>query len=82
HDPRRGWQLSIRHARREIAKLIDESRSLRDHPARYLATAYRHARGDAAIDIGLPPATFPEVCPWPVERILEEDFLPEEDAPV
>jgi hypothetical protein len=81
-DPRRGWQLSMRHARREIAKLIEESRSLRDYPARYLATAYRHARGDAAIDTGLPLATFPEACPWPVERVLEEDFWPAEQHDV
>jgi hypothetical protein len=22
-------------------------------------------------------ATFPEVCPWPVEQVLAEDFWPE-----
>jgi Domain of unknown function DUF29 len=76
-DPRRGWQLSARHARREIAKITRDSPSLRDHPVHSLADAYRHARGDAAIDTGLPLATFPDACPWPIAQVLEEDFWPE-----
>jgi Domain of unknown function DUF29 len=76
-EPRRGWQLTVRHARREIAQLLADSPSLHSYPAERLADAYRHARGDAAIDTGLPLATFPEVCPWPVEQVLAEDFWPE-----
>jgi Domain of unknown function DUF29 len=55
--PRRGWRLTLWHARREIAKRLGDSPSLRDHPARYLDTVYRHARADAT---GLPLTTFPE----------------------
>jgi hypothetical protein len=73
--PRRGWRLTIRHARREIAKRA--VRSLRDYPAQYLATAYRYAREDAPDATGLPLATFPEACPWLIERVLDEDFWPE-----
>jgi hypothetical protein len=58
--PRRGWRLTIRHARREIAKRLGDSPSLRGHPARYLDTAYRHARVDAPDATCLPLATFPE----------------------
>jgi hypothetical protein len=76
-DPRRGWQLSIRHARREIAELLADNRSLHGYPAERLADAYRHARGDAAIDTGLPLATFPEACPWKPTQVLDEDFWPE-----
>jgi hypothetical protein len=49
----------------------------RDDPAQALADAYRHARGDTAIDTGLPLTTFPEACPWTVAPVLAEDFLPE-----
>jgi Domain of unknown function DUF29 len=76
-DPRRLWRLTIRHARREIAKRIADSPSLRDHPAQYLATAYRHAREDAVDETGLPLATFPEACPWTLEQLQDPDFLPE-----
>jgi hypothetical protein len=61
--PRRGWRLTIRHARREIARRLRKNPGLQQHPARYLAEAYRHAREDAPDAIGLLPATFPEACP-------------------
>ena len=38
--PRRGWRLTIRHARREIAKLVRKNPGLQHHPARYLAEAW------------------------------------------
>jgi hypothetical protein len=75
--PRRGWRLTIRHARREIAKLVRKNPGLQHHPAHYLADAYRHAREDAPDATGLAPATFPEACPWPIAQVLDADFWPE-----
>ena len=63
-EPRRGWRITIRNARLDIAKRA--LGRLQDYPAQYLATAYRHAREDAADATGLPLSTFPEACPWPV----------------
>jgi hypothetical protein len=51
--------------------------SLQAYPAQYLAAAYRYAREDAADETGRPLATFPEACPWAVERVLDADFWPE-----
>jgi hypothetical protein len=79
-EPRRLWRLSIRHARREIAKRLADSPSLRKHPGRYLTTAYRHAREDAADETGLTMATFPEACPWTVAQVLDENFWEEGEA--
>jgi len=76
-EPRRLWRLTIRHARRELAKLLRKNPGLQHHPARYLATAYRHAREDAPDATGLPPETFPEACPWPLAQVLAADFWPE-----
>jgi hypothetical protein len=69
------WRSTIRHARREIAKLVAESPSLHDYPRQMMA-AYRHAREDAADETGLPLATFPEACPWAPEQVLDADFWP------
>jgi hypothetical protein len=74
-DPRRLWRLTIRHARREIAKRAGGS--LQDYPAQYLATAYRHAREDAADETNLSLTTFPEACEWSVEQVLSPNFWPE-----
>jgi hypothetical protein len=76
-SPRRGWRVTIRHARREIAKSHGDSPSLRDHLAWYLATAYRHAPEDAADETDLPLATFPEACPWSLAQVLDDAFWPE-----
>jgi hypothetical protein len=74
-DPRRLWRLTIRHARREIAKRAGGS--LQEYPAQYLATAYRHAREDAADETNLSLTTFPEACEWSVEQVLSPNFWPE-----
>jgi hypothetical protein len=60
--------------------VIEGSPSLRDYPPQRVPLAYRRARRDAAVDTGLPLATFPETCPWALEQVLDEDFWPEADA--
>jgi Domain of unknown function DUF29 len=77
--PRRLWRLSILDARHEIHKDLAENRSLHGYPAERLADAYRYARRVATLDTGLTLATFPEACPWTVDQVLDEDFLPEEE---
>jgi hypothetical protein len=76
--PRRGWRLTIRHARREISKYLQRNPGLQHHPARYLADAYQVAREDAPDATGLPPDTFPAICPWAIAQVLDLDFWPEE----
>jgi Domain of unknown function DUF29 len=76
-DPRRLWRVSILDARHEIAKHLRRNPSLRDYPAREFPDAYRYARRVAALDTELPLATFPEACPWTMDQVLNEDFLPE-----
>jgi hypothetical protein len=75
------WRRSIRQARDAIADRLARSPSLRDYPARRVPLAYRRARRDAVDDTGLPLATFPEVCPWDVAQLLDEDFWPEGNRP-
>ena len=77
-DP--SWRSTIRHARREIAKLLAESPSLHGYPVRQMAAAYRHAREDAADETDLPLETFPDAYPWVPEQVLDADFWPEEQV--
>lgn len=71
------WRTSILNARAEIADRLDDDPSLRPCVPTLLAAAYPRARRLAAAETGLPLATFPEVCPWPVEQVLDEGFWPE-----
>ena len=72
----RSWLRSIRNARVEIEWRLQRSPSLRPRLQEFLAWAYPKARQAAAEDTGLPLATFPETCPWSLEQLQDEDFLP------
>jgi hypothetical protein len=78
--PRRGWRVTVAHARHEIAKHVRRNPGLQHHPAQVLAEAYRYARRQAALATDRPLTTFPEACPWPLERVLDEDFWPEAEV--
>jgi Domain of unknown function DUF29 len=73
--PRRGWRVTIADAREKVARKARHG--LQDYPAAYLPTAYRYARRKAALATERPLATFPEVCPWALAQVLDEDFWPE-----
>ena len=72
----RGWLLTIAEQRDQIAIVLRDSPSLRGYPRSILADAYARAVRMAAIETGLTAADFPPACPWPVERVLEEGWLP------
>jgi hypothetical protein len=57
-------------------RLIKKTPSLRMIPAQDLADAYEDARKLAATETGLPFKTFPVDCPYTIEQILNEDWLP------
>jgi hypothetical protein len=72
------WQDSIEEARESIEDLFEESRaSMETESRRQFAKQYARARRKASRETGLALATFPEVCPWPVAQVLDEDFWPE-----
>jgi hypothetical protein len=72
------WEITLRNNREEIAQILQDSPSLKSYPALVLAQAYQSARQNAASETGLPIATFPEDCPFAIDPILDEAFLPSE----
>jgi Domain of unknown function DUF29 len=73
----RSWQRSVLNARVAIGKRLRRNPSLRSRLPVILGEAYADARKLAALDTDLPRTTFPEVCPWSVEQVLDENFWPE-----
>ena len=71
------WLTSIGNARAEIADRLEDQPRLGLLVPALLASAYPRARRLAAGETGLPLATFPEACPWPLAQVLDEDFWPE-----
>lgn len=74
------WLDSITDARTQIELAIADSPSLRNYPAEQLEVNYQRARRQAAQQTQLEISVFPEVCPYALEQILSEDWLPESDA--
>ena len=74
-----GWMDSMTDARTQIELVLQDSPSLRSYPAEQLASCYQRARHRAATQTGLSPAIFPRACPYPLELILDEEWLPEEN---
>lgn len=76
-DPRRLWRATIREQRHRLTRLLDRSSSLRPTLPDALQQSYPHARLMAIDETGLPDSILPATCPWTVQQILADDFLPE-----
>lgn len=74
------WSSTIFTQRREIAKLLVQSPSLRRQVQAQIEEDYAAARYLAADETGLPLTTFPETCEWSEEEVMDDDFYPEASA--
>ena len=75
----RSWENTILVQRGRIAKLLRDSPSLRREVSEMIEADYHRTRRLARNETGLPLETFPEICPWTDEQILDEEFWPGED---
>ena len=73
----RGWRTSVRVGRQQIARRLRRNPGLRPDLPTFLTGAYADARTRAMDGTDLPLATFPEVCPWTVAQVLDQEFWPE-----
>jgi len=71
------WLASIRNARDEIKDDLAESPSLRTYLPGIFDKAYKAAINGAIEDTGLAESAFPPRCPWSLDDVLREDFLPD-----
>ena len=76
---RRGtsWKLSIRDGRHQLAKRVKDSPSLQPKIPDMITGEYPLAREYAAAETDLPLPTFPEVCSFTVEQIMDPEYWPD-----
>ncbi|MBW4539446.1 MAG: DUF29 domain-containing protein [Myxacorys chilensis ATA2-1-KO14] len=72
------WLDSITDARTQIELAIADSPSLKNYPTDQLEESYQRARRKAAKQTSI-ESGFPEACPYPLELVLDEDWLPDSD---
>ena len=73
----RSWLTSINKQRISIDELLDENPSLRYELEHRLSHGYTYTRRYAALETGLPLAHFPELCPYSLQEVLADGFLPD-----
>lgn len=70
------WLISIKDARRQVAKLRRKYPVLKVHTETIFYECYLEAREVAADETELPEQTFPLKCPYSLEQVLDPDFFP------
>ena len=71
------WQLTIKEQRLSLRDLFEMSPSLRPSLPVLLPKVWQDASSSAALETGLKESVFSEVCPWSVEDVLLDGWLPE-----
>lgn len=72
----RSREASIGNARDEIQARLLDTPSLRNDLTESVASSYSRARKRASREARLPIHTFPESCPYSLEQLMDDDFLP------
>ena len=70
----RSWSISIRQQRLEVEDVLADNPGLKSRIAEAIARGYRKARLEAAKEIGLDEATFPDACPYSWDDIVSREF--------
>ena len=74
------WEGTIHIQRRDLADHLTDNPSLRAKLSETISAAYDRAIYAAAGETNLPRSTFPASCPWSFEKIMDDEFWPEQDA--
>ncbi len=76
---RRGasWEATITVQRDDLADHLRDNPSLKAKLDEAVTDAYRKAAILAAGETSLPKSTFPALCPWSFEQLMDMDFWPE-----
>ena len=73
----RGWRGTITRKRLNAPRVLRDNPGLKSRRAKLLRSAYADARREAASETSLPLATFPDVGPFSLEQVMDDDFLPD-----
>jgi hypothetical protein len=71
------WRRSLQNSRQEIQVVLTASPSLRSRVQDLVADEYPRALRLAVTETGLPERAFPTDCPYAIEQLLDEDWLPD-----
>ena len=71
------WRASIIEQRSEIQDQLENNPSLKSHLSEAIAKAYPKAVTLAVDETGLSKKTFPSLCPYSIEQLLDKIYYPD-----
>lgn len=71
------WKLTVTEQREQVIDVLDDNPSLRATLPETLVKSYRYAVLQAAKETGIGQESFPAVCPYSIEQMLQDNYLPE-----
>jgi hypothetical protein len=71
----RSWKSTIVEQRSQLELVLEDSPSLRNHALKQIESVYRRAVQVALAETGL-NITLPDRCPFTLDQILDNDYLP------
>ena len=77
----KSWERTLIEQRKRIARLLDDSPSLRPRLPELIPDAYDSALRWAADETGLDEGDFPPTCPFTVEQTLDSGYQPGDPRP-
>jgi hypothetical protein len=72
------WLATIREQRDQVSLLLTENPSLKPYFAEALDLAYQSGLNLAVKETELPYETFPATCPYSLDEVMDNAFLPDE----
>jgi hypothetical protein len=70
------WLATLREQRREVSRILQENPSLQPYLPEALGFSYESGIDLAVRETGMDYITFPTECPYTLEQILDDAFLP------
>ncbi|MEI7607534.1 MAG: DUF29 domain-containing protein [Rhodospirillaceae bacterium] len=71
------WEATVIVQRHDLADHLADNPSLKAQLPAAISRAYSNAAPLAVGETNLPKATFPALCPWSFEQIMDEEFWPD-----
>ncbi|MGZ4957348.1 MAG: DUF29 domain-containing protein [Methylobacter sp.] len=72
----RSWELSIIEQRLKFEETLEENPGLKSKLDEILTKAYKFAVIQASRETKISRHVFPEICPWTLDEITNENFYP------
>jgi hypothetical protein len=71
------WEVTITRERAHIEEHEEMSPSLKREAQSLVDETYRKARKEAQVETGLPLSTFPPACPYTLDQLRDDDWMPD-----